>query len=203
MSRNEVSPIGKFIFGSLVQQQESPFGEGPFWSCGFLLSEEDSQPMFKLLESIIAEQRKLNDKYPPDEQLIVPWGPSMKKNAAGVKEVVDGEFVWKFKRKAIVKRKSGAQERNTPPIIYDASGAIVNDSVGNIGRGSTGKVIFSPYAFAAGRNIGVSFQLAGFQIANLETNEAEALTLAPIAGGFIAEDAPVPTTPAPDVLDDF
>lgn len=194
-----------FVYGSLIAPKESPFpGEAPAWSVALLLNELDSQPLFQLLEDIIQVQRKNDKKYPTDNSmLLLPWSPSTQKNASGTRTIIDGEYLWKFKRKSIVKKKDGTQERQTPPIIYDASGKVVNDTITNIGRGTTGKAIFTAYPYAAGKNIGISFQLKGFQIAALEA-EDDSIELTPIAGGFVVDDAaPAPAAAPVDELEDF
>jgi hypothetical protein len=75
------------------------------------------------------------------------------------------------------------------------------DTINHIGWGSTGKAVFNLYPYASGRNIGISLQLIGFQIASLEAPKDEMPELAPIAGGFVADGAPVAASS--DVLEDF
>ena len=198
----QVTPVGKYVFGSLIAAQESPFGDAPYWSIGLCLSELDAQPLLQLLEDSIKDQRNTNPKYPAsNEMLLLPYGPSMKRDAAGNKTPVDGELVFKFKRKSVIKKRDGSQERQTPPIIYDSTGKIINDTINHIGWGSTGKAVFNLYPYASGRNIGISLQLIGFQIASLEAPKDEMPELAPIAGGFVADGAPVAASS--DVLEDF
>ena len=85
------------------------------------------------------------------------------------------------------KKNDGTSQPNTPPQIISSKGVVCKtDERPNVGNGSTGKVIFAPYAYSIAGQNGVGFRLIGFQIAALKETE-EVITLPPIEGGWEPE----------------
>jgi hypothetical protein len=176
--------VGKYVFGSIVEPRTNAFGVSQ-WSVGLVLQEADAQPLFELIEQYLEEKRVGNARFPKtNDGLKMPFFPSTKLLPDGTKEEVPGEFLFKFVRKFERKNKSGELTRNTPPAIYDSLGRVINGKVDRISSGSTGKAVFEVYVYDNAGVRGVTFQLLGFQIAELKVQELE---LPPIEGGFVAE----------------
>jgi hypothetical protein len=189
MSRAKTTPVGRMAYGSLIEPKEDPFG-GCNWTVALVLKEEDSDGLLAVVETELEAARKKNPQFPKsNEKLNLPYSLSTTKNDKGEKEIVEGELLWRFKRKLILKRRTGEEDRNTPPALYDSNGRFVSDLVKEIGWGSTGKVIYTPFTYCNTMNSGVSFQLTGFQINELV--KSTDIELAPIPGGFVADSAPI------------
>ena len=112
-----------------------------------------------------------------------PYRPSEKKEEDGSKTVVDGEFLWTFKRK-VVKKFRGEEVRQFPAKIYDSDGCIVPNPP-RIGGGSKVKVIFTPFAYDNVQK-GVQLQLEAVQI--VELKEVAKFEVAPVEGGWLNPD---------------
>jgi len=181
-----VSPIGKYVFGALIEPRTNAFGISQ-WTVGLVLQEDEAQPLFTLIEEALEAKRVGNPRFPAtNEGLKMPFFPGTKLLPDGTREEIPGEFLFKFARKLERKTKTGEVTRNTPPAIYDSLGRVINGKVDQIGGGSTGKAVFEIYVYDNGGIRGVTLQLLGFQIAELKTRELE---LPPIEGGFVAEQS--------------
>lgn len=186
MSSKKVTELCRFAFGSLLTPKANPYGKVQY-DAGVVLTEKDSQSIFEAIEEALENYRggPRGKDLPPNDKLNMPWRQSTKKNDAGEKEEVPGEFLWVFKRPHTWKTKSGEEQRNTPPLIYDSMGRIVQD-ITEIPGGSTGKVIYEVGIYNNMGNSGVTLRLIGFQVAELA--EMGGLELQPIEGGtFVAE----------------
>jgi len=185
-----VSPLGRFVFGALVQPRTNDFGKTE-WSCGLQLSNDEGEPLLAAIEETLAAKRKGDPRFPQkNDGLRMPYRPSKSKGDNGEYIVDPDNMVWVFNRNHEIKR-NGEPTRNTPPLIYDSTGKIVQD-LNHIGFGSMIKVVYDIYCYSQpGGNGGVKLDLIGFQIADLKEMVEE---LAPIEGGWVAE-----TTPAEDI----
>ena len=181
-----VTSIGRIAFNSLVTPRTSDYGKTS-WDVGMVLTEKDSQSIFQAIEDEIQRFRDTNRNgkdLPDNSKLKMPWRQSVQQNADGEKVPVDGEFLWVFKRPiSYPDRRNGGEMKNTPPLIYDAMGKIV-DGMTEVPNQTTGKAIYEVGVYNRMGNSGVTMRLVGFQIAQL--GEA-GLDLAPIEGGsFVA-----------------
>jgi hypothetical protein len=185
-----VSPLGRFVFGALNQPRTNNFGKTE-WSCGLQLSTEEGEPLLTAIEQTLAAKRKGDPRFPQkNDNLRMPYRPSRSKDESGEYIVDPNKMIWVFNRNYEIKR-NGEPTRNTPPLIYDSTGRLVED-LGHVGFGSMIKVVYDIYCYSQpGGNGGVKLDLLGFQIASLKENVEE---LAPIEGGWVAE-----TTPAEDI----
>lgn len=183
MAKN-LSNVGRFAFGALLEPRPNSFGAME-WALGFVISEDAAMPMFDVIESALQQKRAEQPRFPKtNDGLRMPFRVSEKKMEDGTKQVVPGEYLFKFSRKLERKMKTGETSRNTPPAIYDSLGRVINGKINRIGGGTTGKVVYDVFVYDSPAAKGVAFQLVGFQIAELKTSELE---LPPIEGGFVAE----------------
>lgn len=181
---NHLSPVGVFIWGSLIEPKENQASGEMEWSCGLVVREDECQDFFAVIEEALAAQRAQDPLFPKsNEALNLPFAPSMKKNDQGELEPHEGHVVLKFKRKRMIKRR-GSKEKtvNTPPAIYDSTGQLV--IVPEIRRGSRGKAVFDVYAYNMPKSKGIGLGLRGFQIVELAEKENQ---LPPVEGGWKAE----------------
>ena len=178
-----VSPLGKFVFGALVQPRTNDFGKTE-WSCGLQLSTEESDQLATVVEEVLAHKRRNDPRFPAkNDNLRMPFRQSKRKNDDGEYVVDPDSMVWVFNRNYEVKR-NGEPSRNTPPLIYDSTGKIV-DGLQEVGFGSMIKIVYDVYCYAQpGGHGGVKLDLIGFQIVELKERVAE---LTPIEGGWVAE----------------
>ena len=180
-----VTSIGRIAFNSLVTPRTSDFGKTS-WDVGMVFTEKDSQSIFQAIEDELQRFRDTNRSgkdLPDNSKLKMPWRQSVQQNADGEKVPVDGEFLWVFKRPiSYPDRRNGGEMKNTPPLIYDAIGKIV-EGMTEVPNQTTGKAIYEVGIYNRMGNSGVTMRLVGFQIAQL--GEA-GLDLAPIEGGFVA-----------------
>ena len=171
------TPVCRMVFGALTVPQTNDFGST--WNAGMVISEEDSQGLFKIIAQQLEDARSRDPKFPKkNEGLKMPWQPSMEKNEDGTKTPRDGEFLWVFNRKT-TRKVRGEEVKQTPPLLWDANGSLITD-LGDVPRGSEGIVHFEVRCYTMGGG-GVSFFLLGFQIAKL--GESETPDLQPIEGG--------------------
>ena len=175
-------------FGALVDPRENPNSGRYEWQIGLLLTEEEAAPVLAAISEAAAQRRAENPKFPPDAQLRMPYSPA-KQKVEGVLTDVEGSITLKFKRQASIRDKmTGGEKQNTPPAIYDGLGRLLNGTPGmpvTINSGSTGKVVYSCYAYDQAGSKGVTLQLRGFQLFELAKND---LQLAPIEGGFVPDE---------------
>lgn len=188
MAKRHVSPVGEVVFGAIVEPRENQISGALEYSLGLQASEADSSGMLTILESAITEAREKDPKFKArGANLHLPYKPAMRRNMATEElEPIEGMLLWTFKRKATYVRKTtGETVSNTPPQLYDSTGRLIKPGeLKDVPRGSTGKVVFEPFAYSIG-SFGIQFQLIGFQIANL-AEDSLGVELTPIEGGFIA-----------------
>lgn len=187
---SKVTPIGTFAFPSLNQPRENLNGQLE-WNIGLVLDEVSANQVITVIEEVLAEERKKNMRFPSTNAAInLPCGPNAKKNEAGEKVPVAGEFLFKFKRGYEIKnRRTGESRANSAPVIYDSQGAIVMDPP-LIGNGSEGRIIYRPFAYDNAQK-GVGLYLIGVQLFKLKSGDE--IKLDPIEGGW---------TPGDDAEDD-
>ena len=174
-------------FGSVTDARTTPF-DTVQWDVGLVLSDEDSIPLLALVDEEIAKQRSTNRNFPKvNDKLRLPYRPSMKKNDAGDKELVEGEMLWSFKRKFEIKQRNGELKRNNPPVIYDSLGRVCTEKVPMVGSNTILKVVYDVFSYGNNMGAGVSFGLVGIQIVELVAPKV--MELEPIEGGFIAPDS--------------
>jgi hypothetical protein len=179
--QKRITPVGRFVYGALIEPRTTDFGKTE-WLAAVVLSEADSEPLFAAIEEVLAAKRADNSKFPADNsKLRMPFRPSEKKNEAGEKELVEGEFLWTFTRRLERKGREGETVRNTPPVIYDSLGNVITGKLNMIGGGTMGKAVYEMYVYDAPANKGVSLQLVGFQISELSVAPEQKLD--PIEGG--------------------
>ena len=184
-----VTSIGRIAFNSIVTPRTSDFGKTS-WDVGMVLTEKDSQSIFRAIEDEITRFRDTNAKgkdLPNNDKLKMPWRQSVRQNEDGEKVPVEGEFLWVFKRPvSYPDRRSGGETKNTPPLIYDSLGKIVND-MQEVPNQTTGKVVYEVGIYNRMGNSGVTLRLVGFQIGELGAGSDVQLT--PIEGGtFVKEE---------------
>lgn len=185
-----VTPAGRLIWTDIVEPRADLSGR-MVYQAGIELSISDSEGLMEILAECIKQARSTNPKFPADDKkLNVPYKPAKRKDDSGNMVVNPDALVWNFKRMA-VRIYNGEEKKNPPPILYDASGAIVTGKVADIGRGTLGKVVFRTYNYARGAQAGIGFGLEGFQIIELAEN-ASKVDLPPVAGGWTHEDAEAP-----------
>ena len=181
------TPVCKMVFGALTVPEKNEYGSS--WKAGMIISEDDSQPLFKLIAQQLEDARKRDKKFPKEnEGLKMPWQPSMEKNADGNKTVKEGEFLWVFQRRTS-RTVNGETVRAPKPKLWDANGSLITD-LDEVPRGSEGVIHFEArcYTMSGG---GVSFYLHGFQISKLGDSGQPDLT--PIEGGeFIVNEGGAP-----------
>lgn len=182
-----VTPVGSFAFPSLNEPREN-LNKKLEWSVGIVLTEESATDVLKVIEAVIAEERARNPRFPKDDSVLnIPVGANYKKNEAGEKEIIPGQFLIRFKRPYELKgKRTGDIRINSAPVIYDGSGQLVSEPP-NIGNGTEGKIIYRAFAYDNVQK-GVGLYLMGAQIYKLNTGE-EAIKLAPIEGGWVAEES--------------
>jgi hypothetical protein len=180
-----LTPVGLYVFGSVVDPGENRASGELEWSLGLVCVEEECQQIFTAVEDVLNEARRKDPLFPKDNsKLYLPFGPSQKKNEAGDLVVEDGKVLLKFKRKRLVKRRGEVEKTlNTPPRIYDSEGKMVQ--VPTVPRGSKGKAVFDIYSYNTPATKGVGFGLKGFQI--VEMAEQIDDSLPPVDGGWRAE----------------
>lgn len=185
-----VTPIGRIAFGSLIQPRLNDNNGKTEWHLGLVMKEEDCEEIFANIENALTEQRQRDLRFPRDNtKLNMPYQPSMTKDEqTGEKVPVEGELLFKMKRNATRTLRTGETERNDPPKIYDSTGRLVNAAtIGRIGGGTTGKAVYDIYVYNMAAAKGVQLQLVGFQINELK--QPDEVQLAPIEGGWVAEES--------------
>ena len=175
----QTSPLCEVAFAYLQEPREN-LGGNLEWTIGVKLTEEEMTPLMDICNEEIADRQKtgkLGKELGP--KFNWPYRPSQKKEEDGSKTVVDGEYLWVFKRK-VVRKIRGEESRNMPTKIFDSDGSLVPNPP-RIGGGSKVKVIFTPYAYD---NVakGVQLQLEAVQI--VELKEVAKLEVAPVEGGW-------------------
>jgi len=184
-----VTSIARVAFNSIINPRTSDFGKTS-WDVGVVLTEKDSQSIFQAIEDEINRFRDANAKgkeLPSNDKLKMPWRQSVRQNEDGEKVPVEGEFLWVFKRPvSYPDRRNGGEMKNTPPLIYDSMGKIV-DGLQEVPNQTTGKVVYEVGIYNRMGNSGVTLRLVGFQIA--EMGAGSGVDLTPIEGGtFVAEE---------------
>ena len=185
-----VTPIGRIAFGALTTPRVNDNNGKTEWHLGLVLKEEECEEIFANIENALTEARQRDLRFPKDNsKLNMPFQPSMTKDEqTGEKVPVDGELLFKMKRNASRTLRTGETERNDPPKIYDSTGRLVSPgSIGRIGGGTTGKAVYDLYVYNMTAAKGVQMQLIGFQINELK--QPEEVQLAPIEGGWVAEES--------------
>lgn len=184
-----VTSIARVAFNSIINPRTSDFGKTS-WDVGVVLTEKDSQSIFQAIEDEINRFRDANAKgkeLPSNDKLKMPWRQSVRQNEDGEKVPVEGEFLWVFKRPvSYPDRRNGGEMKNTPPLIYDSMGKIV-DGLQEVPNQTTGKVVYEVGIYNRMGNSGITLRLVGFQIA--EMGAGSGVDLTPIEGGtFVAEE---------------
>ena len=176
----QTSPLCEVAFAYLSEPREN-LGGNLEWTIGVKLKEDEMVPLMDICNDEIKEKQKAGKfaKELKGLKLNWPYRPSQKKEEDGSKTVVDGEFLWVFKRK-VVRKIRGEESRNMPPSIFDGMGHKVPNPP-QIGGGSKVKIIFTPYAYDNVQK-GVQFQLQAVQI--VELKEVATLEIAPVEGGW-------------------
>ena len=188
MAKQEVSPIGRYCFGSIRDLAED-LSKRPAWEAHIEIDDKLAAGMFEIVEQTISEgYKKFSSAWPKDmDKLNRPFKPATDKSESGVRVPKEGFHLWKFKRMGFKTGNDGKKQKNTPPQIISAKGVVCKtDERPNVGNGSTGKVIFAPYPYSIAGQNGVGFRLIGFQIAELRETE-EVISLPPIEGGWEPE----------------
>ena len=181
------TPVGTMVFGALTVPKQNDYGSQ--WNAGMVMSEEASQPLFKLIEQQLEDARSRDPKFPKSDQgLKMPWQPSMDKNEDGTKTPREGEFLWVFNRNT-TRKVRGETVKQTPPKLWDANGSLITD-LAEVPRGSEGVIHYEVRCYTMGKG-GVSFFLHGFQISKLGDSGQPDLT--PIEGGeFVVNEGGTP-----------
>ena len=184
-----VTSIARVAFNSIINPRTSDFGKTS-WDVGVVLTEKDYQSIFQAIKDEINRFRDANAKgkeLPSNDKLKMPWRQSVRQNEDGEKVPVEGEFLWVFKRPvSYPDRRNGGEMKNTPPLIYDSMGKIV-DGLQEVPNQTTGKVVYEVGIYNRMGNSGVTLRLVGFQIA--EMGAGSGVDLTPIEGGtFVAEE---------------
>lgn len=186
---NQVTPLGAFVFGTLVEPRENPNSGKLEWNMGFVVPLNESEKLMALIEDALADFRQRNPKFPAtNDKLHLPFRPSMKKDETGERVEDPDNLLFSFKRNAHKRSKTGETSNNTPPSLYDSLGRNVTGTIDRVPTGSTGKVVFDVYVYDMPGAKGVSFQLVGFQIAQMKE---QAVELPPIEGGWVPDDTEV------------
>ena len=188
MSKQEVSPLGRYCFGS-IRDLEEDLSKRPCWEAHIEIEDKIAAGMFEIVEQAISDgYKKFGNAWPKDmNKLNRPFKPATDKSESGERVPKEGFSLWKFKRMGMKKNQDGTSAPNTPPQIIDAQGMVCKtDERPNVGNGSTGKAIFVPYAYSIAGQNGVGFRLLGFQVASLKQSE-EVINLPPIEGGWQQE----------------
>jgi len=183
------SPIGLLAFGNLTTP-EPDLSDRMVWQASMRFPNEAIGPLADAIDAAIAEYRKSDPSFPEDlTKLQLPLKPAKDKdqeNPDGDRIESKTETLVKFVRKLEWKeKKTGKIHQRSAPTIYDAAGTVCNQTVGEVGWGSTGRVYYKAIAYDFKGKKGVSFALEGFQIKELKTKDA-GVTAAPIEGGWIA-----------------
>lgn len=184
-----VTSVARIAFNSIINPRTSDFGKTS-WDVGVVLTEKDSQSIFQAIEDEITRYRDTNAKgkeLPNNDKLKMPWRQSVRQNEDGEKVPVEGEFLWVFKRPvSYPDRRNGGETKNTPPLIYDSMGKIV-DGLEEVPNQTTGKVVYEVGIYNRMGNSGITLRFVGFQIA--EMGAGSGVDLTPIEGGtFVAEE---------------
>ena len=175
----QTSPLCEVAFAYLSEPREN-LGGNLEWNIGVKFTEEEMVPLMDICNEEIADRQK-SGKFAKElsPKFHWPYRPSQKKEEDGSKTVVDGEFLWVFKRK-VVRKIRGEESRNMPPSIFDGMGHKVANPP-QIGGGSKVKIIFTPYAYDNVQQ-GIQLQLQAVQI--VELKEVSTLEVAPVEGGW-------------------
>ena len=185
--RNLVTPVGRFVFGSILSPRVNPNNDSLEYTAGFVLSVEDSQSLLENMEQALVEHRAKNPNFPDtNDKLNFPYEVSRKLLESGEKVEDPDNLLWKFKNKAQYKSKqTGEMINKTPPSIYDSLGRIITNKLDRIPGGTTGKIVYDVWVYDQKVAKGVQLQIKGFQIASMVQ---EHLELQPIEGGWVAEE---------------
>lgn len=188
-SKTYHSPIGTLAFGNLTNA-EPDLSDRMVWQGSMRFPNEAIGPLADAIDEAVAEYRKADPSFPEDvTKLQLPIKPAQDKdpeNPDGDRIESKTETIVKFVRKLEWKeKKTGKVHQRSAPTIYDAAGTVCNETVGEVGWGSTGRMYFKAIAYDFKGKKGVSFALEGFQIKELKTKDA-GVTAAPIEGGWIA-----------------
>lgn len=189
MPYKSAKAIGRIAYGSIIEARVNEASGRTEWSIGWVAREDETQDIFDLIEQALADMRQKDPRFPKDNsKLHMPVAQSMAKDDTGEKVPVEGELLFKFKRNSTKTLKTGEQIPNTPPLIYDSTGRLVDPkTITRLGSGSTGRPIFEVYGYNMSMAKGVSLQLAGFQIDKLRQDDP--IELPPIEGGWVAEQS--------------
>lgn len=188
-NQHATAAIGRIAFGSVIEARLNESSGKTEWSMGWVVPEADAQDIFDSIERAIEEMRQRNPRFPKDNsKLHMPFSQSMKKDENGERVPEDGVLLFKFKRNASRTLKTGEQQPNTPPHLYDSTGRLVDPkTIGRVGGGSTGRVVYETYVYDMPAAKGVQLQLVGFQVDQLRKEEA--MVLPTIEGGWVAEQS--------------
>jgi len=188
MAKRHVSPVGEIVFGAIVEPRENQITGTLEYSLGFQLPMDQSDGMLSALEEALTEARNKDPKFKAKGASVnLPYKPAARRNPETDElEPIEGMLLWTFKRKdSYVRKATGEVKKNTPPQLYDSNGYLLKPGeLIDVPRGSTGRVVFEPYAYSIG-SFGVQFQLVGFQIATLAENDL-GVKLEKIEGGFVS-----------------
>lgn len=179
--------IGRIAFGNVTEARLNELSGKTDWSIGWVIPEAEAQDIIKSIEDALADMRQRDPRFPAtNEKLHLPFSQSMSKDESGEKVPVDGELIFKLKRNATRTLKTGEMQPNTPPMLYDSTGRLVDPkTISRVGSGSTGRIVYDVYVYSMSAAKGVQLQLVGFQIDKLRQDDV--LDLPPIEGGFVAE----------------
>lgn len=181
--------IGRIAFGSIIEPRLNESSGKTEWALGWVIEEAEAQDIFDAIEQGLTEMRQRDPRFPKDNsKLYMPFSQSMKKDESGEKVPVDGELLFKFKRNAHRTLRTGDQQPNTAPMLYDSTGRLVDPkTIGRVAGGSTGRPIYEVYVYSMPAAKGVQLQLVGFQVDKLQ--QEETIALPPIEGGWVAEQS--------------
>ena len=168
-SNVNVTPLGTFCFGALITPRINNMNPDapPEWLAAIQCSEAESQGMFEAIEAALEDARAKQPRFPKDSKgLRFPWRQATEKAEGSDERVpLDGQLLWVFKRKSVVKRY-GEEVKNTPPTLYDNGGKVCTGQVEEIGLRSTGKVIYRPTGTASPATVALALAWKAFRSAN-------------------------------------
>lgn len=186
---NLTTPIGTLVFGTLTDPRENPNNGKLEWNAGFVLPTAECEGLLGVIEDALTDMRSRKSTFPAtNDKLHFPYRLSNKRLENGEREEDPDKLLWNFKRNAERRSKTGETTKNTPPNLYDANGKVVTGTVPRVPSGSTGRFVYDVYVYDMPGMKGVSFQIKGFQIAQLKEIS---LDLPPIEGGWVPDDTEV------------
>ena len=183
MAATELSPIGTFVYGALVQPRTNKFN-ATAWECGLKLSIEEAAPVLEQINACHAAKRQDDPRFPAkDSDITLPVKPARSKDESGEYVPDPDHLVLQFKRNYLIRRRDGQQTENQRPQIYDSTGTNVTEQIKELGFGAKLRAVYEVYAYSGG-NFGVQLQLRGVQIVELAQRND---TLPAIEGGWVAD----------------